>query len=126
MKRTIVAVVLLLSAVSLTLWSGHVFRTELNSLTASLNEIIDCSENCSDETLNQKINKLLFQWQHSSVLLHSLVLHEGMDEIEQNITSLPLLAEHSSRDELRNKCIEAINQIKNLSEAEKLSIENIF
>ncbi len=126
MKRAAAAVVLFFAAVSLTVWSDYAFNKELDTVSASLNEIVECAESCSDELLKEKIDALLSQWEHSSVLLHSLILHEGMDQLEQNITALPLLAEYSDRDELQKSCIEAINQIKNLSEAEKLSIENIL
>lgn len=126
MKRAAAAVILFFAAVSLTVWSDYAFNKELDTVSESLNEIVECAENCSDELLKEKINTLLSQWEHSSVLLHSLILHEGMDQLEQNITALPLLAEYSDRDELQKSCIEAINQIKNLSEAEKLSIENIL
>lgn len=126
MKRAIAAVILFLMAVLLIIWSDYAFNKELNSVSASLTEIVECAETCSDEFLKEKIDALLSQWEHSSVLLHSLILHEGMDQLEQNITALPLLAEFSDRNELQKSCIEAINQIKNLSEAEKLSIENIL
>lgn len=126
MKRAAAAVVLFFAAVSLTVWSDYAFNKELDTVSASLNEIVEFAEYCSDELLKEKIDALLSQWEHSSVLLHSLILHEGMDQLEQNITALPLLAEYSDRNELQKSCIEAINQIKNLSEAEKLSIENIL
>lgn len=126
MKRAAAAVVLFFAAVSLTVWSDYAFNKELDTVSASLNEIVEFAEYCSDELLKEKIDALLSQWEHSSVLLHSLILHEGMDQLEQNITALPLLAEYSDRNELQKSCIEAINQIKNLSEAEKLSVENIL
>lgn len=126
MKRAAAAVVLFFAAVSLTVWSDYAFNKELDTVSESLNEIVEFAEYCSDELLKEKIDALLSQWEHSSVLLHSLILHEGMDQLEQNITALPLLAEYSDRNELQKSCIEAINQIKNLSEAEKLSVENIL
>jgi hypothetical protein len=53
-------------------------------------------------------------------------MHEGMDDVEENITALPLILKHSDREEFKNKCIEAINQIENLLNAEKLIPENIL
>ena len=49
-----------------------------------------------------------------------------MDELERSITSLPLLIEHSDREEFRNECIKAVNQIDNLIDSEKLDIGNIL
>ena len=126
MKRTAVAVFLLAAAVALSAWSGHLFRREMNALLQSVEEIVDCAETEPDEALNKKTGDLLRQWEKSSVILHSLVMHEGMDELEEDITSLPMIIEHSDREEFKIKCIEAINQIKNLLNAEKINIENIL
>lgn len=98
----------------------------MNALLHSVEEIIDCAETESDTILNKKTGDLLRQWEKSSVILHSLVMHEGMDELEEDITSLPMILEHSDRDEFKIKCIEAINQITNLLNAEKVRIENIL
>lgn len=126
MKRTAAAVFLLAAAVALSAWSGHLFRREMNALLHSVEEIVDCAETDSDETLNKKTGDLLRQWEKSSVILHSLVMHEGMDELEEDITSLPMMIEHSDREELKLRCIEAINQITNLLNAEKVRIENVL
>lgn len=126
MKRVVAALFLLAASVFIAVWSGIVFRAELNSLSASLNRLIDVSETASDEILKEETDNVMAEWEEASKILHSLVLHEGMDELEQNVTSLPLIIEHSNREIFRNKCIEAINQIKNLLNSEKLSAENIF
>ena len=103
MKRVAAALLLLASAVAVAAWSGYVFRKEMDKLSASLNELVDCSETCSDAELAEKTDMLLSQWSSSSRLLHSLVIHEGMDELELNITALPLIIEHSEREEFRLK-----------------------
>ncbi|MBQ2904339.1 MAG: DUF4363 family protein [Clostridia bacterium] len=126
MKRTAAAVILLAFAVFLSLWSGYVFRREMSSLLYSVEEIIDCAETENDLILNKKTGDLLRKWEKSSVILHSIVMHEGMDVLEENITALPIIIEHSDREEFKLKCIEAINQIENLLNAEKISIENIL
>ncbi len=126
MKRLVAAFVLLSSAVFIAVCSGVVFRAELNSLNGSIEHLIDVSQESSDEILKEETLKVLSEWDNASVFLHSFVLHEGMDIIEQNISSLPLLIEHSDRLTFRNKCIEAVTQIENLLNSENISIENIF
>lgn len=126
MKRLVIALVLLSAAVFIAVWSGIVFRSELNSLNDSIEHLIDVSQSSSDEILKEETSKVLSEWGKASSFLHSFVLHEGMDILEQNITSLPLLIEHSDRLTFRNKCIEAMTQIENLLNSEKISIENIF
>ncbi len=126
MKRVIAAILLLSAAVALSVWAGHIFKTEMNGLLSSLDKLIDTAQTDSDDELAKKTDEILLQWENSSGILHSLVMHEGMDDVEENITVLPLLLEHSDRDEFKNKCIEAINQIENLLNAEKLDFENIL
>lgn len=126
MKRLVIALILLSAAVFIAVWSGIVFRSELNSLNDSIEHLIDVSQSSSDEILKEETSKVLSEWEKASLFLHSFVLHEGMDILEQNITSLPLLIEHSDRLTFRNKCIEAMTQIENLLNSEKISIENIF
>ncbi len=126
MKRVIAAVLLLGCAVGVCIYAGFVFKVEMNSLLSTLDAIVDSTETDTDYELIEKTEKLLQQWHKSSGILHSLVMHEGMDDVEENITSLPLILEHSDREEFRIRCIEAINQIENLLNSEKLKIENIF
>ena len=126
MKRTAAAVILLSFAVFLSLWSGYVFRREMSSLLYSVEEIIDCAETEPDIILIKKTGDLLRKWEKSSVILHSLVMHEGIDELEENITALPIIIEHSDREEFKKKCIEAISRIENLLNAEKVRTENIL
>ena len=98
----------------------------MNGLLYSLHELVDYAENDSDSALSEKTDDLLLQWNKSSGTLHSLVMHEGMDDLEEDITALPHIIEHSDRDEFKRKCIEAINRIENLLNAEKLNFENVL
>ena len=97
MKRVAAAVVLLLLAVSTAAAAHFAFNSELTALSDSIEMLIDCAENCSDDELKEKTDEVLAEWKHSSALLHSLVGHEGMDELEQNLTALPLIITHSDR-----------------------------
>ncbi len=126
MKRLVIAFCLVAVAVLLAVWSGITFEKKMNNLSDSLNELINCAETCNDSELYEKTKKTVAQWKNASGILHSLVMHEGMDEIEENITALPLIIVHSDRDEFKIKCIEAINRIENLLNAEKLNLENIL
>ena len=126
MKRLIAAILLLGTAVSVSVWTGHIFKVKMNGLLSSLDSVVDAAQTNSEDELARKTDEIILQWEKSSWILHSLVMHEGMDAVEENITALPLLLEHSDREEFKSKCIEAINQIKNLLNAEKLNLENIL
>ncbi len=126
MKRLIAAFLLIVSAVSTTVYARKAFLREIDSLSESIQNIVEISEKGSDSELNASIDILLKKWQKSGKTLHILVNHAEMDEAEQNITALKETALHADRKELRLKCISALNQIKNLRESEKISMENIL
>lgn len=126
MKRVIIAAVLLLSAISVSVWSNISFEKYMKNFSVSLENLISYSEISDDDNLKKETEKVVEAWYDSSAFLHSLVAHEGMDELEKSITSLPLLIEHSDREEFRNECIRAVNQIKNLIDSERLNIGNVL
>lgn len=126
MKRVFAACVLISLAVGFAVWSGYVFESEMDYLEASLNGLINLSESCTDEKLAEETEKIVFQWQNVSSLLHSVVLHDGIDELEKKIISLPSIIEHSGREELRTECIEALSIIKILETGEKINFENVL
>ncbi len=126
MKRVIIAVLLLASAVSVSVWSNFSFENHMKKFLSSLENLISYSEKSDDEFLENETRKVVEAWYESSAYLHSLVAHEGMDELERSITSLPLLIRHSDREEFRNECIKAVNQIDNLIDSERINIGNIL
>lgn len=126
MKRVIAAALLFAAAVSIAVWSGITFQKKMMILSEKLDGLIICSETCSDKELKEKTWELVDIWNGSSELLHSLVVHEEMDKLEEIVTALPLTLEYSEKDEYINKCIEAVNIIKNLLKAEKINIGNIL
>lgn len=126
MKRIAAAVVLLSIAVITSVWTNVIFKNNMNTILQSLQNVMDSAESDSDEILSEKTDKLIALWNKSSGVLYSIVMHEGMDDIEESITALPLLLKHSDRKEFISKCIESINRIKNLLNAEKLNLENIL
>ena len=126
MKRVVAAFLLFAAAVSITVCSGITFQKKMMILSEKLDGLIICSETCSDKELKEKTWELVDIWNGSSELLHSLVVHEEMDKLEEIVTALPLTLEYSEKDEYINKCIEAVNIIKNLLKAEKINIGNIL
>jgi hypothetical protein len=126
MKRVIIALMLFISAVSVSVWSNIRFEKNMAEFSSLLENLIVYSEKTDTEILKKETEKVVDLWYASSAFLHSLVAHEGMDELEKSITSLPLLIEHSDREEFRNECIRAVNQINNLIDSERLNIGNVL
>lgn len=126
MKKLAIAVAMLVAAVGIAVWSGITFNREMSSLTAALENLLEISEDCDDQTLDKETAKALAVWGEASKALHALVMHDAMNEVEQSITALPDILRHGGRDEFRIKCIEALSQIQNLVNAERLSWENVL
>ncbi len=126
MKRVVAAFLLLSTAVALAVWSGITYQSKMGGLEKQLEDLVICAQNGSDDEIKSQTEKLTAEWKSSSELLHSLVVHEGMDDLEETITSLTLLLEHSTKEEFIKACIEAINLIENLTESERLNIGNIL
>ncbi len=126
MKRLIAAIVILVFTFSLTAITRKAFRKEIYSLSDSILNVIDAVEYGSQSELASANEALQKQWSKSEKILHSLLPHGEMDDAEQNITALREVLEHCDDEEVITRCIDALNQIKNLKESEKLSFENIF
>lgn len=126
MKRVVIAVLLLSAAVSVSVWSNIIFEKKMEKFSKAVENLISYSEISDGEILKKETLRVVDDWYASSAFLHSLVAHEGMDELEKSITFLPLLLEHSDREEFINECIKAVNQIDNLIGSERLNIGNVL
>ena len=126
MKRVVAAVILFSFAVVLSLWSETTYEKYMSSFEKDIENIISLCENNTEEEIIKSTEQTAERWHKSDGLLHSLVVHEGMDDLEEIITSLPEIAKHSDKEELILKCVEAVNIIKNLLESERVSIGNVL
>lgn len=126
MKRLLASLLLMISAVSATAYARKNFLDEIDKLSESIQNVIEISEKGTDSELMESIDILQRKWHSSGKILHILINHGEMDEAEQDITALKETVSYADRKELRLKCIEALNQLKNLRESEKISLENIF
>ena len=126
MKRIVAAIVLLSFAVGLSVWAERTYSMHMEGFMTEIEKIINECDKKPIEDIISSAEKTAEKWHKTDDLLHSLVVHEGMDELEEIITALPEIAKHSGIDELKTKCVEAVNIIRNLLESEKLSIGNVL
>ena len=66
------------------------------------------------------------QFIFSKKILHILLVHRSMDEIEININSLREYLDSGDDEALRQACTEALKQLENLRDAGKIMIENVL
>ena len=114
--------ILIAFSAGVSLWSGYVFETRMDYFETEMRSLLDAPENL----LREGAENMVRDWEKHSLFLHAVFVHDGIDELEQLILSLPLTAEYSDADEVRMKCIEGINLIENLKACERLSAENIL
>lgn len=126
MKKLVIACILLALAVTSAVWSNTVFKKETEALTVSLERLLDASEHGDDAAISRELENVTAAWENASRVLHALVMHDSMDEVEQSITALPQILKHADRKEFKQKCIEALSQTENLVNSERLSWENIL
>lgn len=126
MKRVVAATVLIAIAIAVAVWSNYSFSNKINSVEKSLDGLIQIAENSSEETLVEETEKLVAQWKKAEGLLHSMVIHDGIDELGRYIASLPQIIRYSGKEEMLIRCIEAIKLIENLKKCEKINFENIL
>lgn len=126
MKKLVTAAVLLAVAVTVAIWSGAVFSREMKALSSSIENLLEASESGDTEILEARLREVCDRWEKAGDILHALVMHDFVSELEQSINVLPNILKHGDMEEFRLKCIEALGQIENLVNAEKLSWENIL
>lgn len=126
MKKLVIACVLLALAVTAAICSNAVFKKETEDLTLSLEKLLEVSEYGDGDTVARELENVTAAWEKASKLLHALVMHDSLDEVEQSITALPQILKHAGREEFKQKCIEALSQAENLVNSERLSWENIL
>ncbi|MBR4857751.1 MAG: DUF4363 family protein [Clostridia bacterium] len=122
MKRVVAAVILIVLSTGVALWSGYVFEGRMDYFEAEMRSLLEAPES----EFSERAENLVHVWKDYSGFLHAVFIHDGIDELERLILSLPLTAEHSDADEVRLKCVEGINLIENLKTCERLSAENIL
>lgn len=126
MKRTIAAVILLISAIIMCSYADNLLGREADALSESLLNIIEISESGTDREVLEKISLLQKQWERSSKIIESFSLHEFADEAGMLISSLDETLKYGSRRELMLRCVDAVNRITGLRNAGKLSTENLL
>ena len=124
MKRFATALVLLLLTLTLSIGAQLIFSKKTDELITGLEALlcaVDAGE--GEERALENVEKA---WLGSKKILHILLVHRSMDEIEININSLGEYLGAGDRESLRQSCTEALMQLENLRDAGRITIENIL
>lgn len=124
MKRFATAVVLLLLTLTLSIGAQLIFSKKTDELITGLEALLRAVD--AGEGEERALENVEEAWRGSKKILHILLVHRSMDEIEININSLGEYLGAGDRESLRQACTEALMQLENLRDAGRITIENIL
>lgn len=124
MKRFATALVLLALTLTLSIGAQFIFSKKTGELITSLDSLLSAVD--AGEGEEQALKKAEETWQSSKKILHILLVHRSMDEIEININSLREYLDSGDDEAMRQACTEALKQLENLRDAGKITIENVL
>ncbi len=124
MKRFVAALVLLAFTLTLSIGAQIIFFKKTGDLIESLDMLRSAIDRGEGEERALENTKSV--WQNSKKMLHILLVHRTMDEIEININSLEEYLKAGDTEALREACTQALMQVENLRDAGRVTIENIF
>ncbi len=124
MKRFGTALVLLLLTRTMRLGARLIFSKKKEELIKWLEALL-CAVDAG-EGEERALENVEEAWLGSKKILHILLVHRSMDEIEININSLGEYLGAGDREALRQACTEALMQLENLRDAGRITIENIL
>jgi len=122
MKRFATALVLLALTLTMSIGAQFIFSKKTGELITDLKYLLAAVD--AGEGEEQALDKS--EWRDSKKILHILLVHRSMDEIEININSLREYLDSGDDEALRQACTEALKQLENLRDAGKIMIENVL
>ena len=122
MKRFATALVLLALTLTMSIGAQFIFSKKTGELITDLKSLLAAVD--AGEGEEQALDKVESEWRDSKRILHILLVHRSMDEIE--INSLREYLDSGDDEALRQACAEALKQLENLRDAGKIMIENVL
>ena len=116
MKRVIIALLMLFFAVSVSFISSC-------CIDKYISELIYSTENLYDKPNNEKISKLIPDWERLKPFLKYISKHEEINEIDLLFIKLETAITDES---IREICLEIEALLDNFKKSETASFENIF
>ncbi len=126
MKRTIVAVLLLVSAFAICFIGYFSVDRVCKVLEAELEKICIASRNDETEKAIELSDSTVSKWEQVHGLIESFIRHEETDTLEEIIKSLPVYAGQGNLERLEQQADLGIDELHHLIRSEKPLISNIF
>lgn len=126
MKRAVIAVGCLVSALIICFTGFFSLSRTCRGLAAPLKEISDAAQRGDGEDAVKKADAFLVLWEEKHGILEALTRHAEVDELEETVKSLPVLARQGRLERLYEESETANNRLEHIISKELPLISNIF
>ncbi len=116
MKRVVIAIIMLLFAISISSLNAYLINKKIISIENSVEIIYNKPD-------RKKIRQITDEWNNSKSFLKFVTVHEIVNDLDILFASLEIEENNESIKDLCNEIITTLNFLKN---SEKLLPENIF
>ena len=125
MKRLYIAAAFLLLSVGLCIFEQYTVTTSYESATQIIDTAIEEVRNGNYEKAQESCHTLQEYWSQRQRYMAPIIEHGALDDASSTISALEYLAESKS-DSLSDELITAKNQVKAISENQKITFGNVF
>ncbi len=126
MKRTIFAIIALISAVGLCFTGFYVINDTCEELKNSLNDVSSFAREGNIPTAQQKAKQAADLWEDIHGKIETFTPHSETDELEETVKNLPVYAQQGNMERLEQESEKAIKRLDHIIKNEKPLISNIF
>lgn len=126
MKRVIIALILLIAVLGMSIAAHFTLMKTCDELTADLIDVRAASESGRQSDLQNAVKKTLADWERRKTLLHILIHHSLMTDLEISMKKAAYFAENGNLDEVYAEAENAIENTAHIKESSTPSISNIF
>ncbi len=126
MNRIIVSIAALILVISIAVFGVTALDKSCKNLAVNLDEIKQSAVNNDREKAIQLTEKALEIWEKEEKKISLLVDHSEIDDIEQTIKSLPVLARQGNMERLQEKSSIAAERVRHIRDKEKILPQNVF
>lgn len=126
MKRIIIAVIAIASAITISFVGFFCVKNTCNRLEDALAELSELSNENKTEQAIKKSEELIVLWDEIHGRIESFIDHDETDKLEEIIRNLPIYARQGNMERLEQQIDLAIDELGQIIRSEKPIISNIF
>ena len=126
MSRIIIALVAIMSAVTISFVGFFAVKSTCDKLETELYEICETAKNNEKDVAVKKTDQLIMHWEESHGTIEAFVNHSETDKLEETIKNLPIYAQQGNMERLEQQADLAIDELRQIIRSEKPLISNIF